>query len=512
MPWAKLIRFGKTKHLWALVVFVAIFLAVRVPGLSSDAINPDGVNWHYRSEQFVVGLKTGDFAKTYQHYHPGVTLMWVVGSIVEVIKQLNPADAVYTHENFTTFHFYSKLGLIFVQLVLTLVLLNLLTKVFGFTKALLAVILVSLEPFFLGNSRLLHMDVLLALFLANGLLFAYFAAKKFSWANAICAGTFLALAFLTKSIAVGAILFALGAGTFFVWRQSRQLVSVLRYFGVVFISFLIVMVLLFPALWVDFFGTLINIFDEAERIGVRKGHGQYIFGEYTRDAGILFYPLVLLMKVSPVTLIGIFLFGFFALRSFKLNWQSVLSFLGVFYAGYFLVMIFPSKKLDRYMVPMFPFMCLLAVLGYSKVVEAFPQYKKLVVALLGALIVYPLLAFFPYYFTYTSPVFGTASAAHKVIAQKPFGIGVYELKNRIFEKYGPYPRLGFFDVKPMRAIYMNSRIFDIRVNGISDYDLIILGPNEEMPENVLDSSTQFILSDTVFINGLEYWRIYEKTH
>ena len=48
-------------------------------------------------------------------------------------------------------------------------------------KAFLVVMLFSLEPFFVANSRVLHLDVLLTLLLLNGLLLAYMNLKKFSW-------------------------------------------------------------------------------------------------------------------------------------------------------------------------------------------------------------------------------------------------------------------------------------------------------------------------------------------
>jgi len=78
------------------------------------------------------------------------------------------------------------------------------------------------------------------------------------------------------------------------------------------------------------------------------------------------------------------------------------------------------------------------------------------------------------------------------------------------DKYGSYPSLGFYDVKPMRTIYKASEIADVEINGISDYDLLILGPGEPFPEEVLESDVTFNLDETVEINGLEYWRIYVK--
>lgn len=101
------------------VIFFVLFLLTRLPYLGHDAINPDGVNWYFRSEQFYVGIKTFDFAKTYQHYHPGVSLMWVVGFVIEAIKQIFPSEAVRNHVNFYLYHVSIKWALVFVQLVLS---------------------------------------------------------------------------------------------------------------------------------------------------------------------------------------------------------------------------------------------------------------------------------------------------------------------------------------------------------------------------------------------------------
>ena len=61
----------------------------------------------------------------------------------------------------------AKIFVVSGQLILSVVLIYLLAKVFDFKKAALMVGLFSLEPFFVGNSRLLHLDVLLTLFLLN---------------------------------------------------------------------------------------------------------------------------------------------------------------------------------------------------------------------------------------------------------------------------------------------------------------------------------------------------------
>jgi hypothetical protein len=428
------------------------------------------------------------------------------------------------------FHTTARLLLIFVHLVLSLSAVFFLTKSFQqeksktnpYLKAFLIVGLLSLEPFFLGNSRLLHLDILLSLFLFNGLLVTYLAYKQKTWYYFVLSGFFMSLSFLTKSIGIGGILFALGFSFYRIILEKDYKIMFQKLF-LLFVSFFISTFMFFPALWVAPVETILSIFDEAARVGVRKGHGQIFFGQYTRDPGVLFYLFVFVIKASPFILFGALANLVLSIRDFSLKKNmrstSLEFFLLVFYVGYLVVMILPTKKLDRYMLPIFPVLALYAVNGYYVLFDylksknlkiSISKYIGSVVVLFTLFLVVPLVTVFPYYFTYTSPLVGTSVNANNIIAQKSFGVGIGELKEHIFSNYGEYPLLGFIDTKPMNAIYPNSKIYDIREAGTRRYDLLILGINEELPENVLESGTKFNYSSSVYINGLEYWRIFVK--
>ena len=59
----------KTIPILLTFLFSIFFLSTRLPRLANDVINPDGVLWHSRSEQFIVGVKHKQFEKTFQHYN-----------------------------------------------------------------------------------------------------------------------------------------------------------------------------------------------------------------------------------------------------------------------------------------------------------------------------------------------------------------------------------------------------------------------------------------------------------
>lgn len=495
-----------------LILFTLAFFLTRLPSLGIDEINPDAVNWHYRSEQFVVGLKTEQLEKTYQHYHPGITLMWIMGVPVELVKQVVPGHEIYNHENFLLFHTVSKVTLVVVHFILSLLAIYLLNLVLRLRKtskpflfAIVFVSLLSLEPFFLGNSRILHLDMLLTLLLFCGLLATYISGETMNRVYFALSGFLLAASFLTKSIAIGAVLYATLYLSFVIYTRrgsyKNLVIFLLTLFAGVFI--------MFPALWVAPIAVVTDIFSEASRIGLRDGHSQIFFGQTSENPGSLFYFVVLLLKLSPVVLIGVLLGVRSLVQGHKIKdliTPNLGTFLLVFYIGYVVVMTYSSKKLDRYMLPVFPPIVLLATYGYFTYLRKSIWALTLIVLLVTA----PLISYFPYYFLYTNPFFKDPVNANKIVGQKPFGIGVPSLKEHILSNYGDYPTLGFIDTKPMRTIYMNSRVFDIRESGTKNYDLLILGVNEVLPEKVAAGSTEFRLDTIVYIEGLEYWRIYVK--
>lgn len=527
----------KLKEKILLILFTLSFFGTRIPGLDRDVINPDAVNWHYRSEQFVVGLKHRQFEKTYQHYHPGVTLMWATGIPIELFKQIS-GEEIYNHINFEYFHLTAKLSLIGIQLILTFLILYLLFKEYSYLFSFAAVSMFTFEPFFIGNSRLYHMDILFTLLIFVALLFGFKFYKKPTIQNSVLCGFFTSLVLLTRSLGIlliGFVIVSIFFRILFCEKPKKK----------VYIKLLLLFLLtgclgtfiLFPALWVKPVYYIKEIISEGERVGIRKGHDQILFGKEVTDGGVMFYPLVLLIKMSPLIWGGLLIYTAGTLINikkiltelFKTSFVKRIkdinpdTFLAVFYISFFIAMVLPSKKLDRYMLVLFPFLAILSLQGYLmffSAVKKLKNHKQIISGIITLLVlcfwVKPLVNIFPYYFTYTSPFVVNAQTANNIIGQKSFGVGVFELKNHILANYSnlteesKYPNIGMIDTKPLKAIYPNSKVFDIRVNGVSDYDILVLTVNEEFPGEIINSKAEFVKDSSIYINGLEYWKIYVK--
>lgn len=527
MHWVKTIN--KTRLL-VLLAFVAIFLVSRVPRLGFEAINPDAVNWHYRSEQFVVGLKHQIWGKTYQHYHPGVMLMWLTGVPIEVFKQVSGVE-VYDQFSFYAFHFVAKYALVIFQLILSLLIIYWLSKILEFKKSVLAMAIFSFEPFIIGNSRMFHMDIIFTLFVFAALVLSNLFIKDEKNIWIVLSGVFCAFSFLTRSVGIGLLLFLLGFGSLFLWVKTKDWGKIIKYGFFLLLSFGITTFALFPALWDKPFWVLQNIFSEGQRIGVRNGHDQIVFGKSVEAAGWYFYPLILILKLSPFILLGVvaYLLNLVSVAKrgnikkeiiiFKNDkFIGLISYSFIFYLGYFLVMSFPSKKIDRYMITIFPLLSVVAGFGllhvYHKLKEKGAMVFKIgfvsIFILMALFVIYPSLKQHPYQFTYASPIFGGAKNANNVIGQKSFGVGIFEVKEHLQSRYGSGVEVGFIDTKPIKSIYSNSLVSDIRVNGVSDYDVMVLAINEQIPQKVQESEVEFIKDSSIYINGLEYWRFYVK--
>lgn len=497
-----------------LILLVVVFFAIHVPKLGTEEINPDAVNWHWRSEQFIDALKSKDFMRTYQIYHPGVTLMIITGAPVELTKRIITPRLEYSRTSYELFNFIAKYSLNVVLLMLIMLAVFELSTIYGFKIAYLTGAFLTLEPFFVGNFRMLHMDALLTMLIFTALLSLYLAVKRQSWVYGVIASILIGLACWTKIVALMAVLYALGFIVLMFTVKKLTVKKTLMFGFSIILGVVAVGLLIFPAMWVNPSKVVKKMYNDSRTV-VESGHEEVFMGQITQDPGPLYYPISLAYKLSPLTL-GLFAMGLvLLLRSVVLYRVKILKtdkmllvYLLGFFIVYFTAIELSQKKIDRYLLPLFPVIFVFTSYYLMKIFHFTknPHLQKGIWFIVALNFAIPLITYFPYYFVYNNPLFGGTRTAAWAVGQKSFGVGVFEVRDFIHDNY-PGAKVGMWDRKPLAAIYPGSSVLDVRVYGFSKYDILVLDNDDQIPPKAKDA---FVLDKSLNIGGIKLWNFYVK--
>ncbi|MFQ5612672.1 MAG: ArnT family glycosyltransferase [Anaerolineae bacterium] len=372
--------------LWSLGLFL-LALAPRLPGLGQFLTSDEQTNIFAAGSDVITALLRGDLAGTYWHFYPGVTMTWTdaIGLglgwlLARLGGDSSLAFSQYLYGNLVDLLVAARLPYAVLSALFSPALFVLLRRLFDDGLALAAALLVALDPFFLAHSRLAHGDMPVSVFMALSALafFLHMRQNERKWL--VFSGLMGGLAALTKApgqfIAPFVIVVALGhwlAASF----QARQLdrtlawrwlVDLLIWGGVALLLF----VALWPAMWVDPAGTVGRLL--AETLGkVEEGHLVYFRGRPTLDPGLGFYLTVIPFRLTPLTSLGALLslglLGYGLLRRATLPDPDRRFQAGLFLVWVFVVLILlggnlSPKKQDRYLLPLFPMLDVLAALGW----------------------------------------------------------------------------------------------------------------------------------------------------
>ena len=451
------------KHIDYFIPSAFLFVIGFLPRLLAldTFLTPDEFRWVSRSRDFLVGILSGNWAATLQTGHPGVTTMWT-GSLGILYRYwTRPLSAPDDLLDFVRHVSEYPLPMTYVAPVRfpTAILTALAIVAFFWLAArlldrriaLLAACLLALDPFYLALSRVLHHDALATTLMTLSLLpmlgyWLYGWRRRWLWVSGAMAG----LAFLSKSSALVLMPFCAiaGVGTYALrWRQCEQIsrravgrlaLEGLGWGAVAWLTYSA----LWPAMWVEPAAVLGNVFGFVEG-HVEEGHelGNFFMGGFTPDPGPLFYPLTWLLRTTPLVLFGL---GALLLRDSGGGSPShpaaddqrrtlvLLLLVYILFTG--LVLTLGAKKQDRYILPIFPIVDLLAGVGLVKAWQiAANKYVALrewlknrgvlspalgypfLIAGVVAVQAVSVLPHFPYYLTYFNPLLGGGRAAEQWI-------------------------------------------------------------------------------------------------
>lgn len=463
-----------------------LFLLAWVPRtLALDAyVSPDERKWLARSANFAYALNHGDFAQTFQREHPGVTVMWAGTLGLLGAYPAYPQDApgyfTWEQENFEAWIEentpYAPLDLLAagrrwiafgVAFALWLSIFPM-RRLLGANAAYLAFIFLALDPFGVAMSRQLHPDGFVASFIFLALV--YFLAWLYAgqrWRDLVLSGVIMGLAWLTKTpaallVPVGGILVAMQAWRAWRLRSQRTLPpdpygddpgeepnqpshhggrttnAILARLAGGYVLWGVVatatFALLWPAMWVDPLGSLLRMSTEMEAYVEGHVNPNFFLGAPTGNPGLFFYPVALFFRITPAVFIGVVAAVVFYVQR---NWvfaetrtRRTIRALALFALIFIVAMTLPAKKFDRYILPAFLALDVIAAVGWLALVQlpwrtgapAWQQRLRVVppmAVLLGvaAFLLHGLFTVltYPYYLTYYNPLAGGSRTAPAVL-------------------------------------------------------------------------------------------------
>jgi hypothetical protein len=444
-------------------------------------ITPDERRWIERSVQFFSALSVGDFADTFQTGHPGVTTKWTgtVGLLAKYLSQAGKPsltslwaflETVPLRPSVSTEYLpVMRFPTVLLTSACVLAVYLMVRRMFGDRVALLSGVLLALDPLYLSHSRVIHHDALATTFMTLAVLSFLICAWHGRWRTFLfLSGLAAGLSFLSKGPALFLAPFmGLLCGIGYLaqveacpepcrrdWRKiergalARWVSAWLGWAAVALLIFF----LLWPIMWIDPVSAVQGLL--AKSVGYAgEAHtkGNFFLGRAVDNPGLLFYPVTLLFRTTPLALLGLIaafcfwikeqkmqnttlegsrlqrfvdlLLGKGEEREIQSRRLSLLS-LWAYFFSFALLMTLGDKKFDRYILPIYPAMEILAALGLCQLGTLIARkvggrilasrsawaLGMAVAALLQAGFALP---HYPYYLTYYNPLVGGSWLAPK---------------------------------------------------------------------------------------------------
>lgn len=432
---------------------LGLALVAAVPRLwqLGQFITPDETLFLDYARDFLRGLAHADLSLTWGLGYPGVPLVWVNSlglwmmyllsraGLIDVFPSDLSLDQFLDGRDILPLPYYiaARVGTVLLVSVLLVLVYLIGRRLFGDRVALFSALLLAFDPSYLGYARLVHMAVPLALFMGLSVL-AWLA-----WLNLGCrkwlilSGVFAGLAVLT--ITMGLLVPpAWLAMALLRWLANRRPAPAEgreprlpgSWWGAEFkiwalrvargwLLAMLIMVATFwaiwPAMWTDPVGAVWHTLDWLwKNANVGFGNwGMFWMGtSYVLDPGPSFYPVTLLLRISPLMLIGT-LTGLIFWR--RARYKALEGCLWLYVLFFFGVMTFGPTKSVRYLLPPMAALAFLASLGWWRLGEwlslRLPFWRRAPRAgylvwggIFSVLLLVSVLPYAPYYLSYYNPL------------------------------------------------------------------------------------------------------------
>jgi hypothetical protein len=439
-------------HRWVipLSIFMVAFLIRAIYPVSRPIV------WSDRAIYFFNAILEGDWATTYQRYHPGVSLMWLTGAGLEIFSRLQggvttnqllgiePARPGVMSQSVVAGVIPLALAIAFC-IALTY---PLLSRLAGRTIAFVAAVFLVFDPFFIEHSKVIHPDALLTslMIVSTLMLLVYLKEKRIIWL--VLSGIFTGFSLLSKTPAMYLLPYTvLMVSLVTIWTkfQGKGAKRRIAWKGVIWQVFrtlaiwgaiaLAVFIILWPAIWLEPVEVLNRlIYGITFHQTLPHMNPIYFAGNvYTEDPGASFFLATVLWKTTAITFPLIILGLLFAIVRFHTGRAKIFWALVVYVFFFTIQMSLAEFKQMAYILPVFPALDILAAFGLVWTVAAISNFNSwrsrqwLPIIMIGTvLLVNALLVLdhFPYFGTHFNNLFGGSRVAQRYLPLQDNGEGL----------------------------------------------------------------------------------------
>ncbi|MBK9210954.1 MAG: glycosyltransferase family 39 protein [Anaerolineales bacterium] len=518
--------------------------------------------WVISGSNYYYALTHGDFENTIYDYHPAVTTTWVVtAGMLSYFPEYRGFGQGYfdvrkpQFEEFMREHGKEALelvrnsSLIQTALLIGLALLSffLLQLFIDPVIAFLALTLAMLAPFFLGHSRLLNHEGMLAMFvLVSFLSMQAYLNHKRKLIYLLISGAAFGLAQLTKSssiVVLGLVGLMLFVGLF--KRDGRlfglKIWEAVKVFAAWLAVAILVYVILWPGMWVapgkmfyEVYGNAFSYAFQGARLDVTQELQPSSFNLAGGLSGSIQYMKNWLASSTLISWLGV-IFALFVLVSKEKQVvaspvKSTIAYLALLAALFiFMFGIAQGRNSAHYILSSFVALDVIAGIGWGYfilwvqkrwAISNRAYIMPLVLFVLIALQLVSGLSYYPYYFSYQNKLAPEKSflggygegleQAALYLAQKP------EAQNTRVYAYAGMGSFSFFypgETDVLKKVYLIEPGYPSIMIGMQNADYLVLYSvlQNRQPESVdLLRILQNIQPEKIiFIDGLEYIRIYK---
>ena len=433
------------KHILVLLLLV-LLIAPRLPKLDSF-VTIDEPFWLSVGANYYYALGQREFENTVFEYHPAVTTMWLVtGAFLADFPEYrglgqgyfdvdkNKFDPFLLEHGKSPMHllYLSRLFQVEVIALFALVIYSLLSKLIGDEKAIFVTALTSSAPYFLGHSRVLSHEAMVAFFVLASILgmLAYLEDGR-KWHYLLVSAASAALAQLTKSSAMAmfpVIGLMLAVSSFEKYKErglKSTLIDHLKIFGIWSIELAAVYFVLWPGMWVapgkmlyEVYGNAFSYAFEGARLQVTHELEPSKFSLAAAGGTAASFVQNLIWRATPVAWAGIVQAVIFLFMRgqdpFLLIFKKLVLYL--FTAAVMFILLFSlaqGRDSAHYIMASHVSMDAVAALGWCALLGWLGVRWKLAnramlrVGSTAALVLLQLgsaLSYYPYYYTYSNPI------------------------------------------------------------------------------------------------------------